>query len=171
MRIPLRKPSKRSSTSSSVEAPPSLERHDSVSSTNRDALTGHRIHFDTSMSSSEIQSQSLGPILTTDADGQTPVYIASAHMGQRGVHPCKYVVTLGVRVPYAGQELEHEGKFDLLPFDFNKMEWREASYGQLPPNRKPIYGGYEENGQPLYHAMAIVNGVSVPGKTGPHLVR
>ena len=37
--------------------------------------------------------------------------------------------------------------------------------------RDPIEGGYEEDGSKLYHAAALIGNVTVPGKTGPHLVR
>ncbi|KNZ81914.1 hypothetical protein J132_10193 [Termitomyces sp. J132] len=49
------------------------------------------------------------------------------------------------------------------------MEWVHTSYGQIPPGRRPIEGGYEEHGAKLYHGLALVNGVKVPGKTSEHL--
>jgi hypothetical protein len=134
--------------------------------------TGYRIKLDTSMPLSSIQQyieESQGVVPTRDADGWTPVYVASAVFA-RSVHPCKFVPGLGVRVPYGGQELEHQGQFDLLPIDPYRMEWVSTSRGRVPPNRTPIVGGYEQGGQPLYHTMGTINDVSVPGKTGPHLV-
>jgi hypothetical protein len=68
-------------------------------------------------------------------------------------------------------EYEHHGLYDLLPFDPATMEWVAASNGLIPDGRRPIEGGYDENGQKLYHAMGIIDGVRVPGKTGVHLVR
>jgi hypothetical protein len=50
------------------------------------------------------------------------------------------------------------------------MEFVQASRGRVPQGRRPIEGGYEENGAKLYHALAVVDGVRVPGKTGEHLV-
>ncbi|KAM5544924.1 hypothetical protein V8D89_001035 [Ganoderma adspersum] len=42
-----------------------------------------------------------------------------------------------------------------------------ASHGQLPRGSRPVEGGYERiDAQKLYHALAVVNGVSVPGKAG-----
>ena len=43
--------------------------------------------------------------------------------------------------------------------------------GRVPPGKRPVEGGYEEGGEALFHAMAVVDGVNVPGKTGVHLVR
>ena len=49
------------------------------------------------------------------------------------------------------------------------MEFVRTSRGLIPQGRRPVEGGYEENGAKLYHAVAMVNGVRVPGKTGAHL--
>lgn len=75
----------------------------------------------TSAAISQTLKNCLGGSPALDADGDTPVYIASAYVG-RSVQPCKFVLGLqtaqiGVRVPYNGQELEYQGNFDLLPFD------------------------------------------------------
>ena len=72
-------------------------------------------------------------------------------------------------VPYSGQEYAHHGRYDLLPFDPSTMELVPTSRGEIPAGRRPIEGGYEENGAKLYHAVANVQGVKVPGKTGQHL--
>nr|VWO94766.1 RpfF [Ganoderma boninense] len=115
-------------------------------------------------------TQQAGPPVVVDADGRTPVYIGSA-LFERAVHPCKIIPTFQppARVAWGGGEHEHRGRYDLLPFDPNTMEWVPASHGQLPPGRRPVEGGYEENGEKLYHALASVQGVRVPGKTGSHL--
>lgn len=115
--------------------------------------------------------QQAGPPVVVDADGRTPVFIGSA-LFERAVHPCKIIPTFQppARVAWGGGEREHRGRYDLLPFDPNTMEWVPASHGQLPPGRRPVEGGYEENGEKLYHALALVQGVRVPGKTGTHLV-
>ena len=108
-----------------------------------------------------------------DADGHSPVFLGSA-IFPNAVHPCK--VSLGVgptpcRVPYGGTEYEHEGRYDLLPFAPETMEWVRTSHGRVPHGRRPVEGGYEDHGAKLYHAAAVINGVKVPGKTGEHLVR
>lgn len=51
------------------------------------------------------------------------------------------------------------------------MELVHTSGGRLPPGKRPVEGGYEEHGAKLYHAVAEIKGVKVPGKTGEHLVR
>jgi hypothetical protein len=65
----------------------------------------------------------------------------------------------------------HAGRFDLLRFDPDRMEWASASGGTLPTGRKPVDGGFEQGGGRLFHAYATVDGVQVPGKAGEHLVR
>lgn len=111
-----------------------------------------------------------GPPIAYDADGTSPIFIGSA-LFETSVHPCKIGPHLQppVSVAYGGGEHGHHGRYDLLPFVPEQMEWVPASYGQIPPGRRPIEGGYEENGGKLYHALANVNGVRVPGKTGEHL--
>lgn len=52
-----------------------------------------------------------------------------------------------------------------LPPDFSL-----TSLGQIPSDRRPVEGGFEEGGQHLFHAMMTIDGVQVPGKTGEHLV-
>ena len=129
--------------------------------------SGFRIPLSDSM---PFPTQQAGPPVVYDADGQTPVFIGSA-LFERAVHPCKIIPSFQppARVAYGGGEHEHRGRFDLLPFNPNTMEWVPASHGQLPPGRRPVEGGYEENGEKLYHALAVVQGVRVPGKTGAHL--
>jgi hypothetical protein len=107
-----------------------------------------------------------------DADGVSPVFIGSAIL-QRSVHPCKIAPHLSppCHVSYGGSELAHNGRYDLLPFDPETMEWVPTSHGRIPDKRDPVQGGYEEHGARLYHAMARVQGTLVPGKTGEHLVR
>ncbi|KAJ3888131.1 hypothetical protein GG344DRAFT_90129 [Lentinula edodes] len=105
-----------------------------------------------------------------DADGVSPVFMGSAIFPD-SVHPCKIVPALDPKcmVPYGGREHHHHGRYDLLPLDSNTMEFVRTSHGQIPPGRRPVEGGYEENGSKLYHGIATVNGVQVPGKTGLHL--
>ena len=109
----------------------------------------------------------------TDADGKSPVFIGSALM-QDSVHPCKIVPNMqneACRVAYGGGEVAHEGRYDLLPFVPALMEFVPAANGHVPHGRKPVKGGFEQNGVELYHAVAVIDGVKVPGKTGIHLVR
>jgi hypothetical protein len=102
-----------------------------------------------------------------------PVYLASALNFRGGVHPCKVVPRLGpaalCRVPYGGEEIYHDGEYDLLPFLPEVMEFVDADQGKPPPSRRPILGGYE-NGKKLYHAIAQIDEVWVPGKAGPQFV-
>lgn len=118
-----------------------------------------------------------GPHVCVDADG-SPVYIGSA-LGSNDprdplhntVHPCKIAPHLSppCRVPYGGIEHGHTGRYDLLPIVAQTMEWVPTSFGRIPQNKLPIEGGIE-HGTKLYHALAKVGEVWVPGKTGAHLV-
>ena len=112
----------------------------------------------------------LGRPPTTDSDGFTPVFIGSAIFPD-SVHPCKITPSLypPCRVTHGGGEVEYHARFDLLPIT-QDMEWVPTRNGQVPPGRRPIEGGYEVNGGKLYHALGLVQGVHVPGKTGEHLV-
>ncbi|GAA5828612.1 hypothetical protein JCM11251_000874 [Rhodosporidiobolus azoricus] len=104
----------------------------------------------------------------SDLDG-SPVYVASALVGSNSVHPCKVNAgRLECMISYGGAEKRHQGRYDILPIT-PEMEWVEASYGQLPKGRRPVEGGFEENGQHLFHALTTIEGVQVPGKTGTHL--
>ena len=110
----------------------------------------------------------------TDRDGKSPVFLGSAIMEDgEGVHPCKIAPNLPTpcRVPFGGREREHHGRYDLLPFVPELMEFVLTEHGRVPPGRRPVKGGFEKSGQELYHAVAVINGVKVPGKTGAHLVR
>jgi hypothetical protein len=106
-----------------------------------------------------------------DADGVSPVFVGSAIFND-SVHPCKIVPSLRppCRVSYGGTELEHHGRYDLLPIT-PEMEWVPTREGKTPHGRHPVEGGYESNGAKLYHALGHIDRVSVPGKTGEHLVR
>lgn len=132
--------------------------------------SGYRIALDASSDFPPLSSSGEPPCF--DADEHSPVFIGSALMADRTVHPCKIAPRLvpACRVPYGGVELAHYGRYDLLPFDSATMEWVTTSRGRIPYGREPVQGGMEENGS-LYHAIGVVDGVRVPGKTGVHLVR
>jgi len=100
-----------------------------------------------------------------------PIYLGSAVIGEgTEVQPCKIVPSLGrpCRILVAGAEVEHAGKFDLLPLT-SDMEWVTITSGPLPVGRRFVDGGFEKDGKRLYHAAATVEGISLPGKTGEHL--
>ncbi|KAL0565207.1 hypothetical protein V5O48_016823 [Marasmius crinis-equi] len=141
--------------------------HQQAPSGNSPPSSGYRLPLATT--SAFPPSQQTGSPPCQDADG-SPVFIGSALL-ENSVHPCKIVPNLAppCRVPYGGVEYEHHGRYDLLPLDFNTMEFVPTSHGQIPAGRRPIEGGYEDNGEKLYHAVGVVQGVRVPGKTGTHL--
>ncbi|KAI6038821.1 hypothetical protein EDC04DRAFT_1887402 [Pisolithus marmoratus] len=131
-------------------------------------LSGYRIALDASTPFPTSPKIMAPPCF--DADNMSPVYVGSA-IFENSVHPCKIAprLTPACRVPYGGVELEHYGRYDLLPFDPDTMVWVATSRGRIPYDFTPIQGGYEENGTPLYHAIGIIDGITVPGKTGTHL--
>lgn len=112
-----------------------------------------------------------GPPVCMDTDGVSPVFIGSAVLHDVSLHPCKISPSASppCRIPYGGDEVEHSGKYDLLPITPD-MEWVPTRNGEIPPGRRPVEGGYESGGEKLFHALGKVNGVDVPGKTGKHLV-
>ncbi|XP_006459353.1 hypothetical protein AGABI2DRAFT_65585 [Agaricus bisporus var. bisporus H97] len=131
--------------------------------------SGYRVPLRTD--SAFASAEQCGPPIAYDADGVSPIFIGSA-LFESSVQPCKigpHLQPTPVALAYGGREVSHDGRYDLLPFVPDQMEWVPAQYGQIPPGRRPVEGGYEENGGKLYHAMANVNGVRVPGKTGDHL--
>ena len=112
-----------------------------------------------------------GPVPARDYDG-SPVFLGLAAF-KNGVHPCRIrVEPQGRPVPYVsygGKEYLHEGSTLLLPFDPAEMEWVITSHAQVPEGRRPVEGGYECRGtKRLFHARAVVKGVTVPGKAGEH---
>ena len=111
-----------------------------------------------------------GPPVCMDADGVSPVFIGSAILDDC-VHPCKIIPSVHppCRIPYGGNELEHHGRYNLLPITPD-MEWVATRNGEIPSGRRPVEGGYESNGEKLFHAIGNINGIDVPGKTGRHLV-
>ncbi|KAM6503406.1 hypothetical protein JOM56_000349 [Amanita muscaria] len=130
--------------------------------------TGFRISLNTTSNFFPPLSQ-LGAPPCFDRDN-SPLYFGSVHFS-RSVHPCKVGAHLKTYalVPYGGKEQTHSGSYDLLPFSPKTMELVRTSRAQVPPGRRPVEGGYEENGNKLYHAVAVVKGFRMPAKTGLHL--
>jgi len=130
--------------------------------------SGYRVPLTTTGAFPDPQQTGQPPLY--DADGTSAIFIGSALL-ERSVHPCKIGHHLRpfVSVPYGGGEHGHQGRYDLLPFRPDQMEFVRTSHGMIPPGRRPIEGGYEEDGAKLYHAIGVVNGVKVPGKCGEHL--
>ncbi|KII89935.1 hypothetical protein PLICRDRAFT_108636 [Plicaturopsis crispa FD-325 SS-3] len=131
--------------------------------------SGYRIPLTTSGTFPPGHAAGIPPCV--DADGHSPVFFGSA-LFERSVHPCKVAPHLAptpCRVSYGGSETEHQGRYDLLPFIPETMEFVRTRGGKIPPGRRPVEGGYEEDGAKLYHAVATIDGVRVPGKAGAHL--
>lgn len=132
--------------------------------------SGHRIALDANSMSFPGQPEA-GIPPCYEADG-TPVYLGSA-LFERSVFPCKIEVRQRSPpkpfVSYCGDEHPHRGRYDVLPYDPVQMEFVLTSDGRIPQGKRPIDGGYDESGDRLYHAVGIVDGLRLPGKTGVHL--
>ncbi|TFK40325.1 hypothetical protein BDQ12DRAFT_602682 [Crucibulum laeve] len=130
--------------------------------------SGYRVPLNTT--SAFPDPQQAGQPVAYDADGVSPIFIGSA-LFENSVHPCKIGPHLSpaASVPYGGTEHAHHGRYDLLPFISQQMEWVPTAHGRIPEYRRPVEGGYEDNGSKLYHALANFQGIRVPGKTGEHL--
>lgn len=110
-----------------------------------------------------------GGIPGYDTDGRSPLYFGSAIL-PNSVQPCKIAASHDTcYISQDGKEVAHQGRYDLLVFDYNAMELVKTSHGYIPSGRRPVEGGYGEDGGKLYHAVAVVQGARVPGKTGTHL--
>lgn len=134
---------------------------------NRPPPSGHRIPLD---GKSPFPDESItGPPPFRDVDG-SPVFVGSGIMGD-SVHPCKICPARSPAciISYGGQEILHEGRYDLLIIDDELMEWVESVRKDVPPNRKGVEGGYEDHGVRLYHALGSKYGMTIPGKIGVHL--
>ncbi|KAJ7744067.1 hypothetical protein DFH07DRAFT_1063468 [Mycena maculata] len=137
--------------------------------------SGFRIKLSTNVPLQRHEVERAGPPPCNDLDGSS-IYVGSAiftHEDGRPKHvqPGKVGHHLNppCHVPYGGREIGHHGRYDILIIDHAMMEWVHTSHGRIPEGRTPVEGGYEENGDRLYHAIAHVDGVRVPGKTGHHL--
>jgi len=85
--------------------------------------------------------------------------------------PCKVTPDLmPFPVRYGDDRVElvwdRDQPFFICPIDGAKMEWVQAAYGEPPPGRRLVQAGFDDNGRPWYHAVALINGVKVAGKVG-----
>lgn len=130
--------------------------------------TGHRIPLDHGVPFPDETITGPPPFRLPDG---SPLFIGSGLMSS-SVHPCKIDPSRSPAcvIPYDGSELGHLGRYDLLPFDPETMEWVPAQGGRVPPGRMAIEGGYEDHGIRLYHAIVMHNGIPIPCKTATHLV-
>lgn len=138
-----------------------------------------RIYF---FSSSPASGISQGDIAETPGRGNSgqKLFFGSAHIGDmygpREIHPC----ALG-RFPsgifyHKCLHASRNAPFTLLPFNPTTMELVVASSGRMPTNRRPVEGGYDSQGNTLYHGvvfsqLASANGgfelLAIPGEVIP----
>ncbi|KAK0485416.1 hypothetical protein EDD18DRAFT_1196247 [Armillaria luteobubalina] len=108
-------------------------------------------------------------------NGDWPIYFGSA-IFDKSVHPGKVepkCQSPPCSVVLDGDILYHSGRYDLLPFDPDTMELVCTSEGRIPAGRRPVKGGYEADGMPLYHGIVTHQDHDtkhrIPGETSPHL--
>ncbi|PBK68342.1 hypothetical protein ARMSODRAFT_860347, partial [Armillaria solidipes] len=106
-----------------------------------------------------------GPAPWYDTNGD-PIYIGST-IFRRSVIPCMiephHPVGPCISYPFHGHEIGHTERYDLLPFNPNTMEFVPMSLIGFPAGRKLVKGGYEQDGSLLYHKVAMLNGIRIPG--------
>jgi len=123
-----------------------------------------------------LQAPSNGPSTVTAVNGRW--YFGSAILGGNHVRPSKIATwdyPPQCRYGLNGTEIQHLGEFTLLPFDTNQMELIPAQGGVTPPGRRPVLGGYDEQGRDLYHCL-VYTGLpnpafksEIPGVTSPEI--
>ncbi|CCA74254.1 hypothetical protein PIIN_08207 [Serendipita indica DSM 11827] len=144
-----------------------ISRYTANNEENNPPPTGHRVPLD---HSTPFPGEDItGPAPFRDVDG-SPMFIGSGFL-DGGAHPCKIVPSQNPAclLSYDNIQIRHNGRYELLPFDPNTMEWVPAREGRIPEGRRAVEGGYEYYGPRLYHALGIYNGSLVLGKTGCHL--
>ena len=112
------------------------------------------------------------PCYGKDANSDKKVYFSSAEVNGSLV-PCKASESETPMACAAWAWKEHvRESFTILRFDRDLLELVTV-YGSdcVPPGRRPVIGGHEANGEPLYHSVAEWDGHFIPGKAAQHLVR
>ena len=108
----------------------------------------------------------------------TDLFVAQSFIGlaafNGGLVPCKIVPKFMPRPVLLGWNgAEHtmgtDHPFFIALLDASTMEWVPARDGVMPEGRRPVQAGFENNGEPLYHAVALIDGARVSGKVGEHL--
>ncbi|KAI0712432.1 carbohydrate-binding module family 12 protein [Earliella scabrosa] len=101
----------------------------------------------------------------------TPHYICRGfHEGSLQIGKASPIFEKGGVIGYGHKEI-HLPKFEVLVGDHRAVRWVDwegrVDLGELPG--RPVEGGREANGQPLFIAQAEHNRAVVPGKCGPTL--
>ena len=90
------------------------------------------------------------------------------------VIPCKITPALWpnvCHVPLDGKELVHTGKYNIVPYDREKIELVRGTLDGLPYGRQCVVGGVGVGGEELYHAVGLYNGLRIPGKVSVALAK
>lgn len=84
------------------------------------------------------------------------LYFGSAFLTNTHIRPSKvsdFTKKPECRYALNGKEVSHPGQFSILPFDTRKFELVPATNGQLPLGRRPVTGGFDENGEEMFHCL------------------
>lgn len=112
-----------------------------------------------------------------DSDGQK-LFFGSVHIedtnGIREIRPCTIGFGSTRRLEHGYLRASPHASFTLLPFDPMTMELVEARSGFMPYNRRAVEGGYNLQGNTLYHGVSFsrtrifINGrerfLAIPGE-------
>lgn len=125
-------------------------------------------------------STALDVLSTVCFDPSQPnVYFGSARYADT-IRPCKIVRVvspvdhLECYVVAGHTAILHNEYFDLLSYDASVYELVEAQSGVVPPGKRPVNGGYDQQGRALYHGIALHSESGrkyrVPGEVSEHTV-
>ncbi|KAJ3483283.1 hypothetical protein NLI96_g6428 [Meripilus lineatus] len=113
-----------------------------------------------------------GALVGGEEDGR-PIYIARAfHKGSMQVGKAAPHFKKGATVGYAHNEIDF-GTYEILLGNPNSVRWVDG-HGRLnlqSLGARPVEGGYEANGTPLFIAQASIKGSIQPGKISEKLDR
>jgi len=106
-----------------------------------------------------------------DSDG-SPLYVTRTYF-EGGIHPGKLSPNFkkGAIIGYDDEEIEVEN-YEILIADPNAVRWTDASHPfsiQALGGARPVEGGREADGTPLYIVQAPYKGGTHPGKTSEKL--
>lgn len=131
--------------------------------------------------SNELDLTLAGPPIILDGSGSKTfpgsAFLSNTLDHEHSLHPCRIVVSnagsFTCLVPFDYKEHEHHGRWQLMPFDAERMEWVSPSRSaSVPSGRQPVQGGYghgsflrDNSHGSLYCGLAS----KFVGKVGNHL--
>jgi hypothetical protein len=137
---------------------------------------GHPIHIQMTLYTEFPSISQTLPAPCTDKVPSQPVFFGAAILSEEPLVsiPCKVTPKLWpsvCHVPLDGREIVHRGKYNIVPFDTEKMELVTVPkhVNELPEGRKLVVGGRDRDGEELYHAVGVYHNLRIPGKVSRSL--